>query len=119
VRRGPTLTICLPRVPGGRVDTASDVRGGAHRRAAPASVVMANALLYWVNTAAAALSIRTLAFFDYNMFVNISQEVFFRYNLTVVLTAAAPPLTPHSPCRGSDTCSSHSLTSRFHSMIRH
>ncbi|TVU09385.1 hypothetical protein EJB05_42856, partial [Eragrostis curvula] len=57
----------------------------------PASVVVADAFLYWAHAAAAGLGVRTLAFFGANMFAHVIREVCLRYNPAAVLIGDEAP----------------------------
>ncbi|KAL6846643.1 hypothetical protein ACP4OV_024091 [Aristida adscensionis] len=56
----------------------------------PASAVVADAFLYWAHAAAAALGVRTFAFFGANMFAHIVREVCLRDNPAAELCDGAP-----------------------------
>jgi len=55
----------------------------------PASVVVADAFLYWAHAAAAAVGVRTLAFFGGNMFLHVMMEVIVRDNPVAMLAGGA------------------------------
>ncbi|OEL26879.1 UDP-glycosyltransferase 90A1 [Dichanthelium oligosanthes] len=52
----------------------------------PASVIVADAFLYWAPAAAAALGVRTLAFFGANVFAHVVREVCLRDNPAAALS---------------------------------
>ncbi|RLM86783.1 UDP-glycosyltransferase 90A1-like [Panicum miliaceum] len=54
-----------------------------------ASVVVADAFLYWAHAAAAAVGVRTLAFFGANMFAHVMREVILRDNPAAALIGGA------------------------------
>ena len=56
----------------------------------PASVVVADAFLYWAHAAAAAIGVRTLAFFGANMFLHVMMEVLPRDNPAATLVGGGP-----------------------------
>ncbi|TVU34593.1 hypothetical protein EJB05_16430, partial [Eragrostis curvula] len=51
-----------------------------------ASVVVADAFLYWAHAAAAGLGVRTLAFFGANMFAHVMRDVLLLHNPAAVLS---------------------------------
>lgn len=57
----------------------------------PATVIVADAFLYWAHASAAARGVPTLAFFGTNMFAHVVREVVLRDNPASVLTCGTTP----------------------------